>query len=72
MEYIREYIKDMLCKHNKDLQEPPYACAICGWTGFSKKQRAGDLQVSSKKAWLQERFADGLVFLKARAGKVLY
>ena len=25
-----------------------------------------DLQVSSKKAWLQERFADGLVFLKSK------
>lgn len=25
-----------------------------------------DIQVSSKKAWLQDRFADGLVFLKSR------
>ena len=32
-----------------------------------------DVQVSSKKAWLADRFEEGLVFLKSvERGKVLY
>ena len=41
---------------NENLEEEHICCAI---------SNNKDVQVSSKKAWLSERFADGLVFLKS-------
>ena len=49
-----------------NLEEEHICCAI---------SNNKDAQVSSKKAWLLERFDEGLVFLKSverRARKVLY
>ncbi len=41
---------------NENLEKEHICCAI---------SNNNDVQVSSKKAWLSERFADGLVFLKS-------
>lgn len=41
---------------NENLEEEHICCAI---------SNNKDVQVSSKKAWLSERFADGLIFLKS-------
>lgn len=41
---------------NENLETEHICCAISG---------NNDVQVSSKKAWLRERFDDGLVFLKS-------
>ena len=40
----------------ENLEKEHICCAISG---------GGDVQVSSKKAWLSDRFADGLIFLKS-------
>lgn len=47
-----EYIKVT----NENIEKEHICCAISG---------NNDIQVSSKKAWLSERFKDGLVFLKS-------
>lgn len=49
-----EYIKVT----NKNIEEEHICCAI---------SNNNDIQVSSKKEWLSERFEDGLVFLKSTA-----
>lgn len=41
---------------NENIEKEHICCAI---------SNNNDIQVSSKKAWLKERFADGLVFLKS-------
>ena len=48
-----EYIKVT----NENIDKEHICCAI---------SNNNDIQVSSKKAWLQERFEDGLVFLKSK------
>ena len=50
--YIMEYIKVT----NENIEKEHICCAI---------SNNNDIQVSSKKAWLSERFEDGLVFLKS-------
>ena len=47
-----EYIKVT----NENIEKEHICCAI---------SNNNDIQVSSKKAWLSERFKDGLVFLKS-------
>lgn len=47
-----EYIKVT----NENIEKEHICCAI---------SNNNDIQVSSKKAWLSERFEDGLVFLKS-------
>ena len=47
-----EYIKVT----SENIDKEHICCAISG---------NNDIQVSSKKAWLSERFEDGLVFLKS-------
>ena len=47
-----EYIKVT----NENIEKEHICCAI---------SNDNDIQVSSKKAWLSERFEDGLVFLKS-------
>ena len=54
-----EYI--MVTKEN--LEEEHICCAI---------SNNKDVQVSSKKAWLSDRFDEGLVFLKTCAPAKLY
>lgn len=49
---LMEYIKVT----NENLESEHIYCAI---------SNNNDIQVSSKKAWLKERFEDGLVFLKS-------
>ena len=49
-----EYIKVT----NENIEKEHICCAI---------SNNNDIQVSSKKAWLSERFEDGLVFLKSTA-----
>ena len=54
-----EYIKVT----NENIEKEHICCAI---------SNNNDIQVSSKKAWLSERFEDGLVFLKStERGKCL-
>lgn len=48
-----EYIKVT----NENIEKEHICCAI---------SNNNDIQVSSKKAWLSERFEDGLVFLKVQ------
>ncbi len=47
-----EYIKVT----NENIEKEHICCAI---------SNNNDIQVSSKKSWLSERFEDGLVFLKS-------
>lgn len=44
---------------NGNIEKEHICCAI---------SNNNDVQVSSKKIWLKERFDDGLVFLKANSG----
>lgn len=50
--YIMEYIKVT----SENIEKEHICCAI---------SNNNDIQVSSKKMWLSERFEDGLVFLKS-------
>ena len=53
-----EYIKVT----NENIEKEHICCAI---------SNNNDIQVSSKKAWLSERFEDGLVFLKSTENGIL-
>lgn len=46
---------NIITVNNENLESEHICCAI---------SNNNDIQVSSKKAWLKERFADGLVFTK--------
>lgn len=47
---------EYICVTNENIETEHICCAI---------SNNKDIQVASKKAWLKERFADGLVFLKS-------